>query len=110
MSKTKVKSTDNIELNIHISEYRLVLNIPKETRVSEVLAIVQSYDKIHAVYGPENAYFIGLASTKSNYVIDYLLTKHQTNFLSFGKRIDLKALYSIEKKIDKLSINNFEFL
>lgn len=62
MNKSRVKANDNIEFQIYIGEYKIVLNMPKETRVSDVITMVASYESIHDHYGPENAIFIGLAS------------------------------------------------
>lgn len=108
--KSKLKSTGNINLHISINSYKLVLNVPKETRVSEVLSMVRSYDKIHEQYGPENGYFIGLASYGKKPIVDYLLTQHQQTFIHFEKELQLKALYTMERKVEALNINQFKFL
>jgi hypothetical protein len=57
------------------------------------------------------SYFIGLSSKDNNPVIDYWLTQNELDFCRFTKRkLELKALYSIEKSISKLSISDFDFL
>ena len=87
------------------------MSIPKETKVSSLLTIVKNYEKLHDVYAPMDSYFIGLASKDGSPVIDYLLTQSELDFSRFTKKkLELKALYSIEKYIDKISISDFEFL
>lgn len=105
-----IKTNDNIEFQIFIGEYRVVLNMPKETRVSDVISMVASYENIHENYGPENAYFIGLASSEGYEIVDYWMTQQGFNFVKFGQKLALKALYSMERKIDVLTTNQFEFL
>ena len=62
MNRSRNKAGDNIELHISIGEYKLVINVPKETRVAEVVNMVRSYEKIHEQYGPHHSFFLGLAS------------------------------------------------
>jgi len=58
-----------------------------------------------------DSFFIGLASKDNNPVIDYWLTQNELDFCRFTKRkLELKALYSIEKYTDKLCVSDFEFL
>lgn len=110
MNKSTIKTNDNIEFHIMIGEYKIVLNMPKETRVSDVISMVASYESIHENYGPENGFFIGLASMDGYEIVDYWMTQLGFNFGRFGSKLALKALYSMEKKIDTLTINQFEFL
>lgn len=107
MNRSRVKANDNIEFQIYVGEYKVVLNTPKETRVIEVINMVGSYESIHKNYGPQNAYFIGLASEDGNEIIDYWMTQMHFNFLRFKNKICLKAIYAIEKKIDVLTANQF---
>jgi hypothetical protein len=72
-----------------------VLNTPKETRVSEVINMVRSYDSIHENYGPQNAHFIGLASEDGNEIVDYWMTQMHFNFVKFKGKLSLKAIYAI---------------
>lgn len=55
-----------------------------------------------------NSYFIGLASKDNNPVVDYWLTQSELDFCRFTKRkLELKALYSIEKHISRLTVSEF---
>lgn len=111
MNKSRIKNNDNIEFEIYVGQYKIVLNMLKETRVSDVISMVASYQKIHQQYGPQNAYFIGLASNEGLQIVDYWMTQMAFNFVKFhNNKLALKALYSVEKKIDTLTINQFEFL
>lgn len=69
--------------------------------------MVRSYDNIHENYGPQGAYFIGLASADGKQIIDYWMTQPMFNFVKFGTKLSLKAIYSVEKKIDTLTANKF---
>lgn len=110
MNKSRTKLNDNIEFQIYIGEYRIVLNTPKETRVCDVISMVASYENIHQQYGPSNNYFIGLASREGHEIIDYWLTQPHFNFVKFQNKLVLYALYSNEKKIDYFTTNQLEFL
>lgn len=110
MNRSRNRPTDNIELQIYIGEYKLVISVPKETRVAEVLNMVRSYEKIHQQYGPNNAFFLGLASSEDNEIIDYWMTQPQFTFSKFKTKIALKAIYTIDSKVDRISVNHFEFL
>ena len=72
--------------------------------------MVASYESIHEHYGPENGYFIGLASIDGLQIVDYWMTQPMFNFVKFNHRLALKAIYSLEKKIDTLTTNQFQFL
>lgn len=109
-SRTKISDNNNIQFQIYIGEYKIVLNTPKETRVSDVINMVASYENIHQQYGPSNAYFIGLATCEGYQIIDYWLTQSNFNFTKFHNKLVLKALYSIEKKIEHFTTNQLQFL
>ena len=105
-SKTsKGRTMDNIEFVIYIGEHQLIICVPKQTTVAGLMVVVRSYEEIHQEYGPLHCHFIGLASMSKNPIIDYLLTQPTANFLKFKKKLELKALYSPERKIDKLCAN-----
>ncbi len=72
--------------------------------------MVRSYESIHENYGPQNAHFVGLASEDGNEIIDYWMTQPQFNFVKFKSRVALKAIYAIERRIDVLTANQFQFL
>ena len=63
--------------------------------------------KIHESYGPENSHFIGFGSYENKEIVDYILSQHHLNFTYFKKKLAMKALYTIEKKVNEISINNF---
>lgn len=67
--------------------------------------MVASYQNIHEQYGPSHAHFIGLATCDGHEIIDYWLTQPSFNFVKFHNKLVLKALYSIEKKIDNFTTN-----
>jgi|JI10StandDraft_1071094.scaffolds.fasta_scaffold2690032_1 hypothetical protein len=81
--------------------------MPKETRVSDVITMVASYESIHDHYGPENAIFIGLASLEGLEIVDYWMTQPTFNFVRFHSKLALKAIYAMERKIDVLTTNQF---
>lgn len=110
MNRIRNRPTDNIELQISIGEYKLVINIPKETRVTEVVSMVRSYEKIHQEYGPQHSFFLGLASADQNEIVDFWLTQPHFTFAKFKSKLLLKAIYTIEKQVDKISVNHFEFM
>lgn len=44
-------------------------------------------------------------------IVDYWVTQLGFNFVRFKKsKINLRAIYSFQKRVDRLTVNNFEFL
>ena len=66
--------------------------------------MIRGYDAHHLDYGPQGMLFQGLASRNNHPLIDYWLTQGQLDFTRFKKRLELRCLYTFDRRSDKLQI------
>jgi hypothetical protein len=103
-ARIKTRTLDNIEFLISIGDFKLRLSLPKNTTVQGLLAVVRGYEALHEEYAPQGMHFMGLGAQHPHPLLDYWLSQPQLDFLRFRSKLQLKCLYTSDRRSSQLSV------